>query len=60
MLTTQNNNSKTMQNPVDQYPKPPYPEQQQEAPGFEGQMQPKADHGETLIKARVNLPAVKQ
>ena len=29
-----------------QYPIPPYPEQQQEPPGTEGQLRPRADHGE--------------
>ncbi|WP_283193688.1 SDR family oxidoreductase [Rhizobium sp. AN80A] len=30
----------------DRYPIPPYPEQQQEPPGYTGQMQPTPDHGE--------------
>ncbi|KEQ30535.1 SDR family oxidoreductase [Pedobacter antarcticus] len=38
-------NSQT-QNPHDKYPVPPFPKQEQEVPGTEDQMQPKADHGE--------------
>lgn len=38
------------QDPSDKYPKPPFPEQKQEVPGIESQMQPKADHGEESYK----------
>jgi len=38
-------NSQT-RNPHDKYPVPPFPKQEQEVPGTEDQMQPKADHGE--------------
>jgi NAD(P)-dependent dehydrogenase (short-subunit alcohol dehydrogenase family) len=34
------------QNPTTAEPTPPFPEQEQEPPGYEGQMQPLADHGE--------------
>jgi NAD(P)-dependent dehydrogenase (short-subunit alcohol dehydrogenase family) len=34
------------QNPTKAEPTPPFPEQEQEPPGYEGQMQPLADHGE--------------
>jgi NAD(P)-dependent dehydrogenase (short-subunit alcohol dehydrogenase family) len=34
------------QNPLDQYPKPPFPKQLQEWPGLAGQMTPRPDHGE--------------
>jgi NAD(P)-dependent dehydrogenase (short-subunit alcohol dehydrogenase family) len=34
------------QDPKAQYPEPPFPKQQQEAPGTEEQLEPKADHGE--------------
>jgi len=34
------------QNPTQAEPTPPFPEQEQEPPGYEGQMQPLADHGE--------------
>lgn len=45
-----------MQNPVEQYQKPPYEEQrQQSVPGTEKQMVPKADHGETSYKGSGKL-----
>jgi NAD(P)-dependent dehydrogenase (short-subunit alcohol dehydrogenase family) len=34
------------QDPQVQYPEPPFPEQQQEPPGTEADLEPKADHGE--------------
>jgi NAD(P)-dependent dehydrogenase (short-subunit alcohol dehydrogenase family) len=37
---------KTIENPVDKYPRPPFPEQQQPWPGLTGKMQPVPDHGE--------------
>ena len=38
--------SATLVNPLEKYPAPPYPEQQQDEPGHESDMQPKPDHGE--------------
>ncbi len=38
--------TQTRRDPKTQYPVPPYPEQQQEPPGTEGQLRPRADHGE--------------
>lgn len=35
-----------LENPVDKYPKPEFPEQEQQLPGSEQQMNPKPDHGE--------------
>ncbi|QUE53303.1 SDR family oxidoreductase [Luteolibacter ambystomatis] len=35
-----------MQDPTDQYPKPPFPKQKQEWPGLAGKMTPRPDHGE--------------
>ncbi len=37
----------TMQDPREQYPKPPFPRQPQAAPGIAAKMEPKPDHGET-------------
>jgi NAD(P)-dependent dehydrogenase (short-subunit alcohol dehydrogenase family) len=37
----------TMQDPRDQYPRPPFPEQPQPAPGLVARMEPPPDHGET-------------
>lgn len=36
----------TNQNPLEQYPKPPFEVQQQEWPGLAGKMTPRPDHGE--------------
>jgi NAD(P)-dependent dehydrogenase (short-subunit alcohol dehydrogenase family) len=38
--------TETRRDPKTQYPVPPYPEQQQEPPGTEDQLRPRADHGE--------------
>ena len=39
-------NQYTMQNPVTQYPAPPFPRQPQNAPGLTQKMTPQPDHGE--------------
>jgi NAD(P)-dependent dehydrogenase (short-subunit alcohol dehydrogenase family) len=36
-----------IRNPVDQYPRPPFPRQEQPWPGLASRMNPKPDHGET-------------
>lgn len=48
-----------MQNPVEQYPKPPYPQQDQSIPGTEKEMNPKADHGEESYKGSGKLAGMK-
>lgn len=40
-------NQYEMRDPREQYPKPPFPEQPQSAPGLAQKMTPKPDHGET-------------
>jgi len=45
----------TMQDPRDQYPRPPFPEQPQPAPGLAVEMDPKPDHGETSYKGSGRL-----
>ncbi len=45
----------TMQDPRNQYPKPPFPEQPQPVPGIAGEMDPRADHGETSYKGSRKL-----
>lgn len=45
----------TMQDPRNQYPKPPFPEQPQPVPGLAAQMDPKPDHGETSYKGSGKL-----
>lgn len=49
------NNTKTVnqyakQNPLEQYPKPPFPRQPQDRPGSTNRMEPIPDHGETSYK----------
>jgi len=39
-------NQYAMRDPRTQYPKPPFPKQPQDKPGFDHKMDPKADHGE--------------
>lgn len=39
-------NQYTKQNPLEQYPKPPFPRQPQDRPGFTDRMDPAPDHGE--------------
>jgi len=38
--------TRTRQDPKAQYPEPPFPKQQQEPPGTEADLKPKADHGQ--------------
>ncbi len=40
----------SMQNPLTQYPQPPFPAQGQEAPGLDARMKPEPDHGEETYK----------
>jgi NAD(P)-dependent dehydrogenase (short-subunit alcohol dehydrogenase family) len=42
-------------NPLDKYPRPPYPQQPIEFPGTEKEMNPKADHGEESYKGSGKL-----
>ena len=44
-----------MQDPRNQYPKPPFPKQPQPAPGLASCMTPKPDHGETSYKGSGKL-----
>ena len=44
-----------LQNPLEKYPKPPYSNEPQSTPGTEGQMNPKADHGEDSYKGSGKL-----
>lgn len=45
----------TLQNPVNEYPRPPFPRQQQPWPGLAGQMNPRPDHGEKSYKGSGRL-----
>ena len=42
-------------NPVTEYPKPPFPKQQQPWPGLASRMDPRPDHGETSYKGSGRL-----
>ncbi|MEO6355971.1 MAG: SDR family oxidoreductase [Ferruginibacter sp.] len=57
MITTSTENSETkrMEDPLEQYPTPPYEEQQQAPPGDEDLLQPGADHGELTYKGSGKL-----
>jgi hypothetical protein len=44
-----------LQNPATEYPKPPFPEQQQPWPGLAGKMTPRPDHGETSYRGSSRL-----
>ena len=52
-------NQYAKQNPLDQYPKPPFPEQPQNAPGSVRKMEPMPDHGETTYEGKDRLPGRK-
>ena len=55
MSGTENN----MQNPLEQYPKPPFPDQEQSIPGTEKELTPQADHGEESYKGSGKLTGMK-
>lgn len=54
-----NNKVAEKENPVKKYPQPPFPEQQQEIPGTDKAMKPKADHGEKSYKGSGKLKGKK-
>lgn len=41
---------KNESDPAEKYPNPPFPKQEQEPPGIEAEMKPRADHGEESYK----------
>src|SRR6202035_1318836 len=45
----------TKRDPVAEYPRPPFPRQEQEWPGLAGKMDPRPDHGETSYKGSGRL-----
>jgi NAD(P)-dependent dehydrogenase (short-subunit alcohol dehydrogenase family) len=47
--------SATLQDPVHEYPPPPFPKQQQPWPGLAGKMEPRPDHGEKSYKGSGRL-----
>ncbi|MFD2514973.1 SDR family oxidoreductase [Pontibacter locisalis] len=55
-MSKKDENKQHMQDPKDKYVKPPFPDQeQQEVPGTEDDMQPKADHGEETYRGSGKL-----
>ncbi len=52
MTETQN---VSKQDPLTQYPQPPFPDQEQQVPGYESDLNPKADHGEKSYKGSGKL-----
>jgi len=59
MSQTNNGEATQLENPVEKFPKPPYPEQTQEMPGLESKMNPKPDHGESSYKGSGKLQNLK-
>src|SRR4051812_30063653 len=47
--------SKPMQDPQQKYPQPPFPNQEQDVPGTDQELTPKADHGEQSYKGSGKL-----
>ena len=45
MLSGRHDHDQRPQDPKTKHPQPPFPKQQQEPPGTEAEMRPKADHG---------------
>lgn len=46
-------------NPLEKYPQPPYPAQEQRMPGSEQEMDPRPDHGETSYQGNEKLSGCK-
>lgn len=53
------NSNEHMQDPHEKYPAPPFPTQQQDVPGVEREMKPKADHGEESYQGTGKLKGKK-
>jgi NAD(P)-dependent dehydrogenase (short-subunit alcohol dehydrogenase family) len=47
--------TESQQDPKSQYPEPPFPKQEQEPPGTEAELEPKADHGEESYRGAGRL-----
>ena len=47
--------TKRQQDPKTQYPEPPFPKQEQEPPGTEAELEPRADHGEDSYRGAGRL-----
>lgn len=55
METITEKGNRQAQNPIEKYPRPPYPEQEQNMPGSGQKMNPKPDHGEKTYKGTGKL-----
>jgi NAD(P)-dependent dehydrogenase (short-subunit alcohol dehydrogenase family) len=55
MGQTKDRKANSRQDPQEKYAQPPFPEQEQQVPGLEEEMQPKADHGEESYKGSGKL-----
>ncbi|HEX2915291.1 MAG TPA: glucose 1-dehydrogenase [Chloroflexia bacterium] len=53
--TSQQNSTAQQQNPLNQGPKPPFPQKSQQYPGSDNRMQPEPDHGEKSYKGSGKL-----
>jgi NAD(P)-dependent dehydrogenase (short-subunit alcohol dehydrogenase family) len=50
---------RSKKNPVEKYPQPPFPSQEQDMPGVESEMEPEPDHGEKTYKGNGRLNGMK-
>jgi len=50
-----NEQNTTLKNPLEQYPKPPFPRQPQQPPGLASKMSPQPDHGEESYRGSGRL-----
>jgi NAD(P)-dependent dehydrogenase (short-subunit alcohol dehydrogenase family) len=57
--STMKNEKNQAENPTEKYPKPPFPKQDQQPPGTEADLVPKADHGEKSYKGSGKLKGKK-
>lgn len=55
MSAHRSRNQYAMQNPLTQYPQPPFPDQPQPAPGLDSKMIPEPDHGEKTYQGSGRL-----
>lgn len=55
-MSQDGNNSYAMRDPRQQYPRPPFPQQPQDAPGEVRRMEPMPDHGENSYRGSGRLP----
>ena len=59
MRKVMSSSNQNVQDPQKKHPIPPFPQQEQEAPGVEREMEPKADHGEKSYRGTGKLKGKK-